>query len=117
MNNIFQNAYFSKPYKTRDGRKALYLFSTGCGVYCITENFHNKTRYYHFNGIPYDFEFSKYRGEGIVSEWTFDDEKLDILAWNNADSLEIGKPITINDVVRAYKAGFRAKGAMFEMPT
>lgn len=24
MNNIFENAYFGKPYKTRDGRKVLY---------------------------------------------------------------------------------------------
>ena len=25
MKNIFENAYFGKPYKTRDGRKAILL--------------------------------------------------------------------------------------------
>ena len=38
MNNIFQNAYFSKAYKTKEGRKALYLFSTGCGWKFIPKN-------------------------------------------------------------------------------
>lgn len=77
--NIFENAYFGKPYKTRKGEKAIYLFSVGCGVYCVTEEFKNKIRYFHFNGIPYDFEFSKYRGEDIISEW---DEEI------NEDTLQ-----------------------------
>lgn len=25
MENIFENAYFDKPYKTRNGRKAIYI--------------------------------------------------------------------------------------------
>lgn len=69
MKNIFENAYFGKAYKTRSGQKAIYLFSSGCGAYCITEEFKNTVRYFHLDGIPYDFESSKYRGEDIVSEW------------------------------------------------
>ena len=69
MKNIFENAYFGKAYKTRSGQKAIYLFSSGCGAYCITEEFKNTIRYFNLDGIPYDFEFSKYRGEDIISEW------------------------------------------------
>ena len=69
MKNIFENAYFGKAYKTRSGQKAIYLFSSGCGAYCITEEFKNTVRYFHLDGIPYDFENSKYRGEDIISEW------------------------------------------------
>ena len=69
MKNIFENAYFGKAYKTRSGQKAIYLFSSGGGAYCITEEFKNTIRYFRLDGIPYDFEFSKYRGEDIISEW------------------------------------------------
>ena len=69
MKNIFENAYFGKIYKTRSGRKAVYLFSSGGGAYCVTEEFHNTIRYFRLDGIPYDFQFSKYRGEDIVCEW------------------------------------------------
>lgn len=86
-NNIFENPYFGKPYKTRDGKKAIYLFPVGCGVYCITEEFKNKIRYFHFNGIPYDFEFSKYRGEDIISEWN-EETNVDALI-NEAKNIAI----------------------------
>lgn len=33
-------------------------------------------------------------------------EELDELAWCNADLLEIGKPITINNIIQSYKAGY-----------
>ena len=69
MKNLFENAYFGKAYKTRSGQKAIYLFSSGCGAYCITEEFKNTIRYFNLDGIPYDFENSKYRGEDIISEW------------------------------------------------
>ena len=69
MKNIYENAYFGKAYKTRSGQKAIYLFSSGGGAYCITEEFKNTVRYFNLDGIPYDFEFSKYRGEDIVGEW------------------------------------------------
>ena len=67
--NIFKNAKFGDCFLTRSGQKAIYLFSCGCGAYCITEEFKNTIRYYSIDGIPYDFEFSKYRGEDIISEW------------------------------------------------
>lgn len=105
MKNIFKNAYFGKPYKTRDDKKALYLFGNGCGVYCITENFQNKIRYYHFNGIPYDFENSKYRGEDIISEWQeqINEKKLNKIAKESF-------PYFFNDDIdiweEAYIAGY-----------
>lgn len=69
MENIFKNAYFGKLYKMKNNKKAIFLFSVGCGVYCITEDFKNKIMYYHFNGTPYAFEKSNYRNQDIVSEW------------------------------------------------
>ena len=91
MKNIFENAYFGKAYKTRSGQKAIYLFSSGCGAYCITEEFKHTIRYYSIDGIPYDFEFSRYRGEDIVSEWQepIDEVKLSEFAWKYTESLDI----------------------------
>lgn len=105
MNNIFSKAYFGKAYRTRNDRKAIYLFSVGCGVYCITENFQNKIRYYHFSGIPYDFEFSKYRGDDIVSEWQepIDEMKLDELAKDEAQLYSVVKS---KEWQEGFKAGF-----------
>lgn len=111
MNNIFENAYFDKSYKTRDGKKAIYLFSSGCGVYCITENFRNKIRYYHFNGIPYDFEFSKYRGEDIISEWQeeINEKELDKLAEESAKKVYTGFMQTIGIWISGFKVGYRQR--------
>lgn len=37
MENIFENAYFGKAYKTRDGRKAIYIKHSQCddGMVCV----------------------------------------------------------------------------------
>ena len=108
MKNIFENACFGKAYKTRNGKKAIYLFSSGCGVYCITEEFHNTIRYFNFDGIPYDFECSRYRGEDIVSEWQepIDEEKLSELAWKYTESMDI--PCRYEETaVESFKAGYK----------
>lgn len=68
MSNLFNGAYFGKPYRMRNNKKAIYLYSVGCGVYCITESFPNSIRYYHFNGVPYHFQDTNYRGDDIVAE-------------------------------------------------
>lgn len=67
MNNIFENAYFGKTYKTKDGRKAIYVNAkySPCDdrIYLILEGDKSVTEY-------------RPNGEGIyvvcqdiVSEW------------------------------------------------
>lgn len=116
MNNIFENAKFGDCFKTRDGRKALYLASTMDNLhFCIVDDFSLVIRNYldsgeetMFERMPMDSPYN------IIEDWhkEINEKKLEELAWDNAGSLEIGRPITINHVVRAYKAGFRAKEAM-----
>lgn len=72
MSNIFENAYFGKMYKTRDGRKAIYI-QEDC---CIVEGNIDAFSYFddgHFS-IPL-----KECGIDIVSEWQepINEEKLD----------------------------------------
>ena len=108
MKNLFENAYFGKAYKTRSGQKAIYLFSSGCGVYCITEEFKHTIRYYSIDGIPYDFECSRFRGEDIVSEWQepIDEVKLSELAWKYTESLDI--PCRYEETaLESFKAGYK----------
>ena len=108
MKNIFENAYFGKAYKTRSGRKAIYLFGSGGGAYCVTEEFKNTIRYFALDGVPYDFEFSRYRGEDIVCEWQepIDEVKLSELAWKYTESLDI--PCRYEETaVESFKAGYK----------
>lgn len=63
MNNIFKNDYFGKAYKTRDGRKALFIGDMqGKEVSLLTEE----------NGfifVDYDTGISLHHPSTIVSEW------------------------------------------------
>lgn len=75
--NIFDNAYFGKVYRTRDGRKAIYFINCQCIVngelvihsYCSNGN-------YSVHGIEC--------GLDIVSEWEepINEEHLDDLAYD-----------------------------------
>ena len=75
MYNIFENAYFGKPYKTRDGRKAVLISYNQrkpnepyvCAVACYLDG-SIKSNCYNFN------EFGRRRTNlisnyDIVSEW------------------------------------------------
>lgn len=82
MNNIFENAYFGKPYKTRGDKKAIYQRDDGLhGLYhhwLITEQ-------QHF-ACANSGEHNMIEGEtnlDIVSEWKekINEEELDELAW------------------------------------
>lgn len=83
MKNIFENAYFGKPYKTRDGRKA--VFSNGClpgeqaTVHLLVSTIPPRLMRYEFDGTRRDTDN---RSLDIVSEWQeeIDEEKLDKLA-------------------------------------
>ena len=54
MKNIFENAYFGKPYKTRDGRKAIYHYCIKGKPnehYLIVDKNHSLLGGYDDNGI------------------------------------------------------------------
>lgn len=131
MSSLFENAHFGKVYLTRDGRKAIYHkredypFSDGKTWVCHSlmiepKNYKTKkgdipyspyTSYVEIGGIGVLTHFKNYnpieRDEDIVAEYKIDEKELDDLAWANADTFEIGRPITIDHVVRAYKSGYR----------
>ena len=62
MENIFENADFGKPYRTRDGRKALYIGDfVNDKISLLTEQ--NGTIWVSIDG------HSDYKYNDIVSEW------------------------------------------------
>lgn len=84
MNNIFENAFLRKAYKTRDGRKAVfYNHHNGFAreranyVTMILEGQESIYRWY-YDGTAHD----KQEHLDIVSEWkeTISEEELDSLA-------------------------------------
>lgn len=64
MNNIFKNAKFGKPYKTRDGRKAIFYMRTDFGASLLTERY--GLEHYHFDGVIFNCIDER---DNIVSEW------------------------------------------------
>lgn len=66
MSNIFKNAYFGKAYKTREGKKRIYIAPCEGGeMHKLLDTYHN-IEYLHKNGqyaerypLPCD----------VVSEW------------------------------------------------
>lgn len=67
MKNIFKNAYFGKPYKTRDGRKAIFLRREENPNYymlLVKSDFDFKRIVVYFNGKHF---YKKYND--IVSEY------------------------------------------------
>lgn len=78
MNNLFKNAYFSKPYKTRDGRKAIYIGESAIDkgavliVYEGSTSTHRIMKDGHYWATP-----NVKSGIDIVSEW--EDNKTDYL--------------------------------------
>lgn len=83
--NIFENAYFGKPYKTRDGSKAIFMckrrnFDQDRPYACIVEGYDDIFSYYP-NGRLYFLE--KFETENdIISEWEeeINEDELDKLA-------------------------------------
>lgn len=96
MKNIFENAYFGKVYKTRDGRKAIFLYSTEKKLFkeyllCYTLFIEDETDFYHYDtdGLNFSGGYAEledgtieYWGTDIVSEWEepINEEKLEELA-------------------------------------
>ena len=72
--NIFKDAFFGKPYKTRDGRKAIYLYKFDSHEHAIFVEGDEETEYVRDDGLPYDWDdsymdSSYYTDKDIVSEW------------------------------------------------
>lgn len=66
MENLFENAYYDKPYKTRDGRKAIYL-GYRHSFHILSPQDYNGIIAYKDNGLVCDGEE---QALDIVSEWT-----------------------------------------------
>ena len=107
--NIFENSYFGKPYKTRDGRKALYLYDYKCWI----ENDKDYTEYYPDGKW---FQANIEHCLDIISEWqeSIDEKELDELAYEyvskapqSGEGYEYQGEWIWEDMVDAYKAGYR----------
>lgn len=108
MENIFKNAYFCKPYKTRDGRKAFYIHhykdSESDDMYYLIIDGSVVTYVWGADGkiAP------NYNNDGldIVSEWQpISEEELDELARADADKYCIPNTSEWNTRYTAFKAG------------
>lgn len=109
MENIFKNAFFGKAYKTRDVRKAIYIYYGTDVIQPFIKRHH--LIYEGLNSI----QTSNY--EEIVSEWQeeINEEELDKLA-KSYDIPVFGDGCAYSDeewdeiqewVEEAYKAGYR----------
>lgn len=121
--NIFENAYFGKPYKTRDGRKAIYNYHSIGGYHDIIIDGEGMSYHFadHTNGIirlprpsEIDPDVDYSCPIDIVSEWTISEEELDELAYHEyPDDDDDDTPLNGIDnyeLREAFKAGFRKLG-------
>lgn len=67
MKNIFKNTYFGKPYKTRDGRKVLYLWSNKKDGHSLIVDGEKKPYHYNDDGKFYSLDTENVLD--IISEW------------------------------------------------
>lgn len=121
--NIFENAYFGKPYKTRDGRKAIFKFfipNSNMVRVSIMEYTNNEWDYNLFiDGTSTDKELADiHKDWDIISEWQepIDEEKLNELAEEKnphdicGSNYEVGKYFGFIDGFEAgYKQGWEDK--------
>lgn len=98
MKNIFEGAYLGKAYKTRNGRKAIYIYYGSDVNLPFIERHH--LIYEGLNSI----QTSNY--EEIVSEWEepIDEEELDRLAHEYIDN---SLPLLDGDAISCFKASYR----------
>ena len=114
MKNIFENAYFGKPYRTRNERKAILLQVHNCATLAIDFDSHTVTHDYKMDGTSvfncHDLD--------IVGEWKeeINEEELAKNAEKYADEAPMTGTIPNGyntpcfdecDIADAYKAGYR----------
>ena len=102
MNNIFENAYFGKAYKTRDGRKAIYYHSRPDSTHELIVEGCSPVIIYWSNGETIHTISNKHLD--IVSEWQeeINDEELDKFA-----KTKYGNFRTKDSIVYGYIEGFK----------
>lgn len=100
MKKIFEDAYFGKVYKTRDGRKAIYVG----GYRCVIETDTNHLFRFRSNGMYEGWSTSL----DIVSEWQepIDEEELGELAEEFANKYSIPHTQQSSDLQCGFKAGY-----------
>lgn len=113
MKNIFENAYFGKAYKTRDGRKAIFVeminnssfFEKYTKVYsCIHESGQRLFYTQEGNDVTRNC-IDKDSLYNIVSEWEeVNEEELDKLAYDEAQLYSVVKSREWQD---GFKTGYR----------
>ena len=113
QNDIFENAYFGKPYRTRDGRKAIYFYQTERNKWheLIVEG-DTVSLPYIDNGLAVGWHLNNHEWpDDIVSEWheEINEDELDKLAESKAFEFENGEmtDISYRDFMLGYKAGYR----------
>lgn len=111
MENIFENAYFGKAYKTRDERKAIYINESTIDkgavliVYEDSLSTHRIMKDGHYWATP-NIE----SGNDIVSEWQeeINEVELEKIA---LEAVPRSYPFDMTDVAEpkreAFKAGYR----------
>lgn len=124
MNNIFKNAYFGKPYKTRDGRKAVYSHCIDNKIYLMYPHYYinNDSTYVNYEYVDkkgYSYDNQHLSDDDIVSEWQeeISEEELDKLAettvqYDDKDKILYkvqGEYYTADDLDVAFKAGYRER--------
>ena len=110
--NIFENAYFGKPFKTRDGRKAIFVSRNPYRneTYVLIEG--NKSADLMQNDGHYWATKGREYKDDIISEWQepIDEEELDKMADDyhktcyhyHSDDI-----VLTNRIEKAFKAGYR----------
>lgn len=112
MKNIFENAYFGKAYKTRDGRLAIFLRrqepNSKYYLLLTKADFDFKRITVNLNGkCPYE------KNNDIVSKWqeSINNEELDRLANEYVRTQYTEDNVFAGYCRRDFKAGYRkAKG-------
>lgn len=111
MKNIFKNAYFGKPYKTRDGRKAVYSHCIDNKIYLMYPHYYinNYSTYVNYEYVDkkgYSYDNQHLSDDDIISEWTeeVDENELNKLA---TEALENINPTKALNKIEAFDWGFK----------
>lgn len=101
--NIFENAYFGKAYKMRNGNKAIFHRNNNRTWYLICEEIHDR--------IPYNVDGTS-RGDNcfdIVSEWQeeINEEELAKIAEESSKTVYTAFMKLIGIWISGFKAGYR----------
>lgn len=107
MKNIFENAYFGKAYKTKDGRKAIFFTKATCdGVTLLTDKY--GLDHYHNDGTIFH---CTNENDNIVSEWKeeINEKELEQVAEKFAHKHAIYPDVRDRKIIAKeyFKAGFR----------